>query len=61
MWMLLIFQAIQQVKHGKISAKELCEKCIERAAKTRELNAFITETPEVAREKAKEVETQQGT
>ncbi|XP_045198095.2 LOW QUALITY PROTEIN: glutamyl-tRNA(Gln) amidotransferase subunit A, mitochondrial-like [Mercenaria mercenaria] len=43
-------KALQQVKQGKLSAKELCEKCIQRASKVRELNAFITETPEVARQ-----------
>ena len=51
----LIFstQALQQMKQGHISAKELCEKCIERSVKVRELNAFITETHDVAREQLK--------
>ena len=41
------------MKQGHISAKELCEKCIERSVKVRELNAFITETHDVAREQMK--------
>lgn len=43
-------QAVKQVKQGKLSATEICEKCIERASKIRELNAFITETSSVARQ-----------
>lgn len=42
-------EALQQLKQGKISANDLLEKCIERTIKVRELNAFITETPDVAR------------
>lgn len=46
-------EALQQLKQGQISAKELCEKCIERSVKIRELNAFITETPDLAREQVR--------
>lgn len=49
-------QALQQLKQGKLSRKELCEKCIERASKVRELNAFVMETPEVARKQLQSVE-----
>lgn len=52
----LVLQALQQLKQGKLSRKELCEKCIERASKVRELNAFVTETPEVARQQLQSVE-----
>jgi hypothetical protein len=51
-----MFQALQQVKQGKISAKELCEKCLQRAGKVKELNAFITDTPDVARKQLQSIQ-----
>ncbi|WAR08550.1 GATA-like protein [Mya arenaria] len=37
-------EAVQQIKAGKISAKDLCEKCIERSSAVKELNAYVTNT-----------------
>lgn len=52
----MYFQALQQVKQGKLSAKELCERCIQRANKVKELNAFITETSDVARHQLQSIQ-----
>ncbi|KAL5010613.1 hypothetical protein ScPMuIL_012918 [Solemya velum] len=49
---LTLKSALSQLREGKTSAKELCEKCIERAAKLRELNALVTETFQIARSQA---------
>ncbi|KAK3097319.1 hypothetical protein FSP39_008595 [Pinctada imbricata] len=38
----VIYQAIAKLKDGSISMKELYEKCITRAKKVEELNAFVT-------------------
>ncbi|XP_060598594.1 glutamyl-tRNA(Gln) amidotransferase subunit A, mitochondrial-like [Ruditapes philippinarum] len=53
---LTLKEALQQVKQGKISAKELCEKCLQRAGKVKELNAFITDTPDVARKQLQSIQ-----
>ncbi|XP_060068359.1 glutamyl-tRNA(Gln) amidotransferase subunit A, mitochondrial-like [Ylistrum balloti] len=45
-------EALSRLKDGSLSAKELCEKCIDRAIKTRELNAIITPTYSQARKQA---------
>ncbi|XP_052808427.1 glutamyl-tRNA(Gln) amidotransferase subunit A, mitochondrial-like [Mya arenaria] len=47
---LTLREAVQQIKAGKISAKDLCEKCIERSSAVKELNAYVTNTHDVARQ-----------
>lgn len=53
-YMILVsfFQAVHKLRDGSITAKDLCEKCIERLNKTQQLNAFITETVDVSRDSA---------
>lgn len=51
-----IFQAVHKLSEGSITAKDLCEKCIKRLEKTRQLNAFITETFESSRNVAVEID-----
>ncbi|XP_021380008.1 glutamyl-tRNA(Gln) amidotransferase subunit A, mitochondrial-like isoform X1 [Mizuhopecten yessoensis] len=46
------WHALSRLKDGSLSAKELCEKCIDRAVKTRELNAIVTPTYSQARKQA---------
>ncbi len=51
-----IFQAVHKLSEGSITVKDLCEKCIKRLEKTRQLNAFITETFESSRNVAVEID-----
>ena len=41
-------QFADKLRRGSLSAPELCEFCLKRLNKTRELNAFITPLPESA-------------
>jgi len=41
-------QLADSLRHGSLSAPELCESCLKRLNKTSELNAFITLLPESA-------------
>jgi len=41
-------QLAESLRHGALTAPELCEACLKRLNKTRELNAFITQLPESA-------------
>ncbi|XP_069134824.1 glutamyl-tRNA(Gln) amidotransferase subunit A, mitochondrial-like isoform X2 [Argopecten irradians] len=45
-------EALSRLKDGNLSAKELCEKCIDRAVKTREINAIVTPTYSQAKKQA---------
>ncbi|XP_033740158.1 glutamyl-tRNA(Gln) amidotransferase subunit A, mitochondrial-like [Pecten maximus] len=45
-------EALIRLKDGSLSAKELCEKCVDRAVKTREINAIITPRYSQARKQA---------
>ncbi|KAF5904232.1 glutamyl-tRNA(Gln) amidotransferase subunit A, mitochondrial, partial [Clarias magur] len=44
------------LREGKLSATELCRKCLQRIKKTRHLNAYITVTEELAMKKAQEAD-----
>ncbi|XP_013403306.1 glutamyl-tRNA(Gln) amidotransferase subunit A, mitochondrial [Lingula anatina] len=52
-------EVINSLRNGSIQSKELCEKCIRRVQKTRELNSFITETLDIARSQASESQARQ--
>jgi len=45
-------QIADSLRHGSLSVPELCEACLRRLNKTRELNAFITMLPESALQSA---------
>ncbi|KAJ8314550.1 hypothetical protein KUTeg_006700 [Tegillarca granosa] len=45
-------ETLAKLKDGTICAKDLCEKCIERSVKTKELNAFTTNTHQLARKQS---------
>ena len=49
---LTITDALDGLKAGKFSSTELTDDCISAMESARELNAFITETPEIARKSA---------
>jgi Asp-tRNA(Asn)/Glu-tRNA(Gln) amidotransferase A subunit family amidase len=49
---LQFFQVAASLRNGSQSVTELCEACLRRMNRTAELNAFITEVPEVARQAA---------
>ncbi|XP_052090708.1 glutamyl-tRNA(Gln) amidotransferase subunit A, mitochondrial-like isoform X2 [Mytilus californianus] len=49
---LTLKEAVHKLRDGSITAKDLCEKCIERLNKTQQLNAFITETVDISRDSA---------
>lgn len=36
------------MQNGQLSAKDLCELCVKRMKRIKELNVFITEMPELA-------------
>lgn len=40
---MIIYQAISKLKDGSLSAAELCEKCVTRAKRVRELNCIVTD------------------
>ncbi|XP_034163952.2 glutamyl-tRNA(Gln) amidotransferase subunit A, mitochondrial [Pangasianodon hypophthalmus] len=44
------------LREGKLSATELCRKCLQRIKKTRHLNAYITVTEELAMRQAQEAD-----
>ncbi|KAK2843853.1 hypothetical protein Q7C36_012068 [Tachysurus vachellii] len=44
------------LREGKLSATELCRKCLQRIKKTRHLNAYISVTEEVAMKQAQEAD-----
>lgn len=44
------------LRDGKLSATELCRKCLQRIKKTRHLNAYITVTEEVAMKQAQQAD-----
>jgi len=50
---LTISRAQEKLDSGEISAVELTQSCLDAMAANRDLNAFITETPELALERAK--------
>ena len=50
---LTISQAQEKLEAGEISAVELTQSCLDAMAANRDLNAFITETPELALERAR--------
>ncbi|KAK3583874.1 hypothetical protein CHS0354_033647 [Potamilus streckersoni] len=58
---LTLKEVIHQIQQGKICAKELCEKCIARAARVKELNAFTTETHNIAKKQASASAERQAT
>jgi aspartyl-tRNA(Asn)/glutamyl-tRNA(Gln) amidotransferase subunit A len=47
-----IKQVAESLRHGSVSAVELCEACLSRLDRTAELNAFITQLPLEARQSA---------
>jgi len=49
---LTITDAYQKLSSGEISAVELTQSCLDAMAAARDLNAFVTETPEIALERA---------
>lgn len=49
-------QVCAALREGKLSATELCRKCLQRIKKTRHLNAYITVTEELAVKQAQEAD-----
>ncbi|CAB1459979.1 unnamed protein product [Pleuronectes platessa] len=54
---LTIKQVSLALREGRISATELCRRCLNRIKKTQHLNAYITVTEELALKQAQEAET----
>lgn len=48
-----------QLRRGEVNAADLCDRCLQRARKLKELNVFITETPEVAQKQAEQAQLRQ--
>ncbi|XP_060789261.1 glutamyl-tRNA(Gln) amidotransferase subunit A, mitochondrial [Neoarius graeffei] len=53
---LSIKEVCAALREGKLSATELCRKCLQRIKKTRHLNAYITVTEELAVKQAQEAD-----
>ncbi|ESO98563.1 hypothetical protein LOTGIDRAFT_174160 [Lottia gigantea] len=47
-----IREVLKHLKEGKITARDLIELCLKRSEKVKELNIFVTETGELARQQA---------
>ena len=52
----LVPQILHQLRRGQISASELCERCLTRARKLRELNILVTTTTDAAQSLAEETD-----
>ena len=57
---LTLAEARDGLAAGDFSAAELTEECIAAMEAARDLNAFITETPEIARERAATSDARRG-
>jgi len=59
-WIIVVCPVLVQIAdslhQGSLSASELCELCLRRLNKTKELNAFITPLPDSARQSAKDAQ-----
>lgn len=53
---IIILQVSLALREGRISASELCRKCLNRIKKTQHLNSYITVTEELALTQAQEAE-----
>ncbi|KAL8560887.1 hypothetical protein ACOMHN_063137 [Nucella lapillus] len=45
-------QTLTRLRDGRLNARELCERCLERAKKLSSLNMYITQTEDLARQQA---------